>query len=76
MPNLRHFKLYVQLNKNKKHFRGIYIYIFFFTFCVCFGFALCSDHWGKEIISRFDSDIMSDETVYTDANGREMVQRK
>lgn len=35
-----------------------------------------NDHWGKEIISRFDSDIMSDETVYTDANGREMVQRK
>ncbi|XP_072039300.1 lysosomal alpha-mannosidase-like [Amphiura filiformis] len=34
------------------------------------------DHFGKEIISRFDTDIMSDEYVYTDANGREMVQRK
>ena len=35
-----------------------------------------SDHFGKEIISRFNTDIKSTETVYTDANGREMIQRR
>ncbi|XP_019622068.1 PREDICTED: lysosomal alpha-mannosidase-like [Branchiostoma belcheri] len=33
------------------------------------------DGLGKEIISRFDTDIMSNSTFYTDANGREMLER-
>ncbi|XP_078577239.1 lysosomal alpha-mannosidase-like isoform X1 [Branchiostoma floridae x Branchiostoma japonicum] len=33
------------------------------------------DDLGKEIISRFDTDIMSDSTFYTDANGRELLAR-
>ena len=34
------------------------------------------DRWGKEIITRFDTDIKSSELFYTDANGREMQERK
>ena len=34
------------------------------------------DHWGKEIITRFDTDIKSNRLFYTDANGREMQERK
>ena len=34
------------------------------------------DWWGKEIITRFDTDIKSTELFYTDANGREMQERK
>lgn len=34
------------------------------------------DKWGKEIITRFDTDIKSNELFYTDANGREMQERK
>lgn len=34
------------------------------------------DKWGKEIITRFDTDIKSDQLFYTDANGREMQKRK
>ena len=34
------------------------------------------DHLGKEIISRFDTDIKSNSLFYTDANGREMQERK
>ena len=34
------------------------------------------DGWGKEIITRFDTDIKSDQLFYTDANGREMQERK
>lgn len=34
------------------------------------------DKWGKEIITRFDTDIHSSELFYTDANGREMQERK
>ena len=33
------------------------------------------DGLGKEIISRFDTDLASDGTWYTDANGREMQER-
>ncbi|KAI8485033.1 mannose metabolic process [Branchiostoma belcheri] len=33
------------------------------------------DGLGKEIISRFDTDIMSNSTFYTDANGRETLER-
>lgn len=34
------------------------------------------DDWGKEVITRFDTDIKSDQLFYTDANGREMQERK
>lgn len=34
------------------------------------------DHWGKEVITRFDTDIKSNQLFYTDANGREMQERK
>ena len=34
------------------------------------------DQLGKEIISRFDTDIKSDGLFYTDANGREIQERK
>ena len=33
------------------------------------------DDMGKEIISRFETDLSSDELVYTDANGREFQER-
>ena len=33
------------------------------------------DGWGKEIISRFTSNLASEKTFYTDANGREMQRR-
>ena len=35
----------------------------------------CLDGLGREIISRFDTDLASDGTWYTDANGREMQER-
>ena len=35
-----------------------------------------NDNTGKEVISRFDTDIKSNLLLYTDANGREMQQRK
>lgn len=35
-----------------------------------------SDNTGREIISRFDTDIESNGIFYTDSNGREMVQRR
>ena len=34
------------------------------------------DGWGKEIITRFDTDINSNQSFYTDANGREMQERE
>ena len=34
------------------------------------------DGLGKEIISRFNSDLSSNSVWYTDANGREMQKRK
>ena len=34
------------------------------------------DGWGKEIITRFDTDINSNQLFYTDANGREMQERQ
>ena len=34
------------------------------------------DSIGKEIITRFDTNIQSDGLFYTDANGREMQERK
>lgn len=35
-----------------------------------------SDNIGREIISRFDTDIRSGDTFYTDSNGREMLARR
>lgn len=34
------------------------------------------DRIGKEIISRFTTDIKNDGVFYTDSNGREMIKRK
>jgi len=34
------------------------------------------DNIGKEIIMRYDTDIQTDGIFYTDANGREVLQRK
>lgn len=34
------------------------------------------DNIGKELISRFQSDIQSNSYFYTDSNGREFQQRK
>jgi lysosomal alpha-mannosidase len=34
------------------------------------------DRIGKEIILRYDTDIQSESTFYTDANGREVLERK
>nr|XP_054773822.1 lysosomal alpha-mannosidase-like isoform X1 [Lytechinus pictus] len=34
-----------------------------------------SDDLGKEIITRFDTNIESDQTFYTDSNGRQMMKR-
>ena len=41
---------------------------------VCYNYY--RDGLGKEIISRFNSDLSSDSVWYTDANGREMQKRK
>jgi lysosomal alpha-mannosidase len=34
-----------------------------------------NDHIGKEIILRYDTDIQSQSKFYTDANGREVLER-
>ncbi|KAL2764393.1 lysosomal alpha-mannosidase isoform 2 precursor [Daubentonia madagascariensis] len=34
------------------------------------------DSWGKEVISRFDTPLETDETFYTDSNGREILERR
>lgn len=36
---------------------------------------LGSDGFGREVISRFSSDLMSQGVFYTDSNGRQMLQR-
>merc|ERR1711957_648557 len=35
-----------------------------------------SSKWGKEVIIRYNTDIDSEGTFYTDSNGREMVKRE
>lgn len=35
-----------------------------------------SDNYGKEVISRFRTEINSGDLFYTDSNGREMLERK
>lgn len=34
------------------------------------------DGLGKEIISRFDTDLQTDGRFYTDSNGREILERR
>ncbi|XP_075062727.1 lysosomal alpha-mannosidase [Mixophyes fleayi] len=34
------------------------------------------DFWGKEVISRFDTKLQTDGVFYTDANGRQILQRR
>jgi lysosomal alpha-mannosidase len=34
------------------------------------------ENGGKEVITRFNTDLESDSTFYTDSNGREMLERK
>lgn len=34
-----------------------------------------SDEYGKEVVSKFTSDIASNGYVYTDSNGREFMER-
>lgn len=36
----------------------------------------CSDDWGKEIISRFDTALKTNGLFYTDSNGREILERR
>lgn len=36
----------------------------------------CSDNWGKEIISRFDTGMDTKGLFYTDSNGREVLERR
>ena len=38
--------------------------------------VLCSDGKGKEIISRYTTTMETNQTWYTDANGREMKMRR
>ena len=39
---------------------------------MCF---VCRDFVGKEVVSRFTTDLDTQATWYTDANGREMQKR-
>ncbi|XP_053440988.1 lysosomal alpha-mannosidase isoform X2 [Nycticebus coucang] len=34
------------------------------------------DSWGKEVISRFDTPLKTNERFYTDSNGREILERR
>lgn len=46
------------------YFPGIYFLV-----------VLCSDGLGKEIITRYDTDMATDSTFFTDSNGRELQKR-
>ena len=37
--------------------------------------SVSRDFIGKEIVSRFGTDLQTDKTWYTDANGKEMQKR-
>lgn len=37
---------------------------------------VAEDGWGKEVITRFTSDINSQGVMYTDSNGREFQEHK
>ncbi|XP_069460399.1 lysosomal alpha-mannosidase-like [Ambystoma mexicanum] len=34
------------------------------------------DQWGKEVVSRFETDLYTDGRFYTDSNGREILERR
>lgn len=38
--------------------------------------SVCSDGWGKEIITRFDTPLKTEGKFYTDSNGREILMRR
>lgn len=38
-------------------------------------FFICSDINGKEIITRYQTELATDSTFYTDSNGRELLKR-
>ena len=39
-------------------------------------FSFYRDGFGKEVISRFTTDLKTEGVFYTDSNGRELLQRK
>jgi hypothetical protein len=60
-----------RLHSHRRRFGKFYFSIIFET-----GYGTCGGLLqGKEIISRFSTNISSDGYLYTDSNGREMQQR-
>ncbi len=48
----------------------------FVSLCLLKLHFLVSDSLGKEVVSLFTTDLDTDQTWYTDANGREMQERR